>query len=68
MTVISKKLVQLIMRVFKNKWFDRFCKKQRISNRDLQGLIKDIEHGKIDADYGGGLIKQRLFRNNQGKS
>lgn len=56
------------MRVFKNKWFDKFCKKNRINDEDLFQIIKDIKKGKIDADYGGGLIKQRLARNNQGKS
>jgi hypothetical protein len=31
-------------------------------------LIKDIETGCIDVDYGGSVIKQRLSRENQGKS
>lgn len=56
------------MRVFKNKWFDKFCKKQRIGDKELCQLIEAIENGNIDADYGGGVIKQRLARKNQGKS
>lgn len=56
------------MRVFKNKWFDRFCKKQRISDEMLKNLVQDIESNKIDVDYGGGVIKQRLARKGQGKS
>ena len=28
----------------------------------------EIEAGKIDADYGGGVIKQRIARPNEGKS
>ena len=56
------------MRVFKNKWFDKFCKKQKITNAKLIELINNIENGLVDVDYGGSLIKQRLARNNQGSS
>ena len=31
-------------------------------------VVKDAEIGKIDADYGGGVIKQRIARPNEGKS
>ena len=57
-----------ILRVFKSKWFSKFSKKERISDKKLCELIKDIENGIIDVDYGGGVIKQRLARENQGKS
>lgn len=30
--------------------------------------VKDAEDGKIDADYGGGVVKQRIARPNKGKS
>ena len=30
--------------------------------------MKDAERGLIDADYGGGVIKQRIARENAGKS
>ncbi|MCF6776230.1 type II toxin-antitoxin system RelE/ParE family toxin [Thiotrichales bacterium 19X7-9] len=56
------------MKIFKNKWFDRFCKKQNITDKKLLKLISNIENGKIDVDYGGFVIKQRLARDNQGKS
>ena len=56
------------MRIFKNKWFAKFAKKERISDKKLCELIKQIENGNIDVDYGGGVIKQRLARPNQGKS
>ena len=56
------------MRIFKNKWFIKFAKKERISDSQLCKLIKEIEKGLIDVDYGGGVIKQRLGRANQGKS
>lgn len=57
-----------ILRIFKNKWFMKFAKKERISDKKLCAMIKDLERGAIDVDYGGGVIKQRLARENQGKS
>lgn len=56
------------MRVFKNKWFDRFCRKQKITNGMLLTMVKEIDSGQTDTEYGGCLIKQRLARKNQGKS
>ena len=57
-----------ILRIFKNKWFTKFAKKERISDKKLSGMIKDIENGMIDVNYGSGVIKQRLARPNKGKS
>ena len=57
-----------ILRIFKNKSFTKFAKKERISDKKLSDMIKDIENGMIDVDYGSGVIKQRLARPNQGKS
>src|SRR5215469_4178166 len=56
------------MRIFKNKWFAKFARKECISDAKLCEAVKDIEAGKIDADYGGGVIKQRIARPNEGKS
>lgn len=56
------------MRIFKNKWFVKFAKKEKIDDEKLCGLINEIVKGNVDVDYGGGVIKQRLARLNQGKS
>lgn len=56
------------MRVFKTKWFKRFLKKESISEEKINQTIQDILEGKIDGDYRRGLVKQRLARDNQGKS
>ncbi len=56
------------VRIFKTKEFDRFARKERISDAKLREVIRDAQDGKIDADYGGGVIKQRIARPNQGKS
>jgi hypothetical protein len=56
------------MRIFKNKRFAKFARKECISDAKLCEVVKDAEAGKIDADYGGGVIKQRIARPNEGKS
>ena len=56
------------MRVFKNKSFVRFAKKAKISDTALCKAIADAERGLIDADLGGGVIKQRVARSSEGKS
>lgn len=56
------------MRVFKSKWFVRFARNERISDKSLREAAMDAENGKIDTDYGGGVIKQRITRLNEGKS
>jgi hypothetical protein len=56
------------MRVFKNKPFARFARKNDISDADLCKAIQDVDRGLIGADLGGGVIKQRLARRGSGKS
>ena len=56
------------MRVFKNKWFARFARREGIPNSRLKEAIDRAERGLIDADLGGGLIKQRVARPREGRS
>jgi hypothetical protein len=56
------------VRLYKSKWFVRFAKKERISDAKLSTAIENAEKGLIDADYGDGLIKQRISRPGEGKS
>lgn len=56
------------MRIYKSKWFARFAKKERITDSKLCEAIENAEKGLIDADYGDGLIKQRIARPGEGKS
>jgi hypothetical protein len=57
-----------MLRIFKNKSFARFAKKSDISDTALCKAVRDAEQGLIDADLGGGVIKQRVARAGQGKS
>ena len=54
--------------VYKNKFFARFARKARISDADLWKAAQLAERGVIDADLGGGVIKQRIARPGEGKS
>ena len=56
------------MRVFKTKSFVRFAVDQGIADAELWEAISRAEKGLIDADLGGGVIKQRVARNGQGRS
>jgi hypothetical protein len=56
------------MRVFKTKWFTRHAAKEGIDDAKLSEAVRQIENGLIDADYGGGMIKQRIARDGEGKS
>jgi hypothetical protein len=56
------------VRIFKNRWFAKFAKDEGISDEKLCKAVKDAENGLIDADYGGGVIKQRIARLHEGKS
>lgn len=56
------------MRVYKNSWFVRFARKEKINDDALRDAIDRTQRGLIDADLGGGLIKQRIARVGEGKS
>lgn len=56
------------MRVFRGDWFTKFAKKNHISDTDLCKAIARAGSGLIDADLGGGVIKQRIPRRGEGRS
>ena len=56
------------MRVFKNGWFQKFARKEKISDAMLCEAIARAGRGQIDADLGSGLIKQRVARPGAGKT
>jgi hypothetical protein len=56
------------VRIYKTKWMARFTRRERIGDDDLVEAVRRVERGLIDADLGGGLIKQRIARAGQGRS
>lgn len=55
------------MRVFKTRWFSRWARKQRLSDRALRAAIEEMEQGLIDADLGGHVYKKRVALAGRGK-
>ena len=56
------------MKVFKTRWFARFARQEKIADDVLREAIERAEHVLVDADLGGGLIKQHVARRGQGRS
>lgn len=55
-------------RIYKNRWFAKFAIRAGISDATLVAAIDQANLGLVDADLGGGLIKQRVAREGGGKS
>jgi hypothetical protein len=56
------------VRIFKTKLFAKFARRERIPDASLSEAIERAGEGLIDADLGGGIIKQRVARQGQGRS
>jgi hypothetical protein len=56
------------VRTYKSRWFQRFARKEGIADAALLEAVARAEKGQIDADLGGGVIKQRISRPGQGRS
>ena len=55
------------MRLFKTKWFMRYARQEKLEDHSLCDAIERAERGLVDADLGGGIIKQRVARKGQGR-
>jgi len=56
------------VKIYAFKPFVRFYRREGIKDSDLCEAVKRAERGLVDADLGGGLIKQRIARPGEGKS
>lgn len=56
------------MRVFTTRVFARFARSERLNDKRLCEAVARAEQGLIDAELGGGLIKQRVARPGGGRS
>ena len=56
------------MRTFKTKPFARFANRESIPDAALCDALRRAGRGQVDADLGGGVIKQRVARQGQGRS
>lgn len=56
------------MGFYKVKSFDRFARRHRLLDKQLVGVAGDLLKGRVDADLGGGVYKQRVGKAGAGKS
>jgi hypothetical protein len=56
------------VRIFKTRQFAKFARHERIADESLIEAVERAGRGLVDADLGGGLIKQRVARKGQGRS
>ena len=56
------------MRAFKTKAFARFADREGIDDAALYEAVDRARSGLVDADLGGGVIKQRIARKGGGRS
>jgi hypothetical protein len=56
-----------LVAIYKLKTFARFARSEDISDESLVEAIERAARGLVDADLGGGLIKQRVARKGQGR-
>ena len=52
----------------KTKWFNKWAKKQKLSNEKLLLAIKDMQNNLSSIHLGGGLYKVRVSSERSGKS
>ena len=56
------------VQTFKTKAFARFADREGLEDAALCEAVRRAEEGLIDADLGGGVIKQRIARKGGGRS
>jgi hypothetical protein len=56
------------LKVYKTQIFNKWSKKEGITDRCLCKAVNEIESGLIDAELGSGLVKKRMPKPGQGKS
>lgn len=56
------------MEILVTKVFDRWCRKETISDEALCKAVDEMEQGLVDASLGGNLYKKRIAAPERGKS
>ena len=55
------------MAIYKTRWFARWARKERLSDKALRGAVDEMVQGLFEADLGGDLLKKRIARPGEGK-
>ncbi|MBD2455099.1 type II toxin-antitoxin system RelE/ParE family toxin [Nostoc sp. FACHB-87] len=55
------------MKIYKNRTFDRWARKEELNNLSLCNAANEMAAGLYDADLGDGLFKKRIAKPGKGK-
>jgi len=55
------------MRIFKTKIFTKWAAKEGLTDNRLRIAVDEMEHGLLDADLGGSVVKKRVAISGRGK-
>jgi hypothetical protein len=58
----------MTIRVFKNRQFARWARREELTDKALCAAVREIEAGLVDARLGGLLLKKRIAKEHKGKS
>jgi hypothetical protein len=58
----------MAVRVFKNRQFARWAKREHLMDKALCAAVREIERGLVDARLGGYLLKKRIAKDHKDKS
>lgn len=56
------------MRIFKNKAFSKWARKENLDDESLRLSVNEMDNGLIDAGLGGHVYKKRIAISGRGKS
>lgn len=56
------------MRIFKNIAFDKWARKEGLSDAALKTAVDDLNAGRFEANLGGNVYKKRVASQGRGKS
>ena len=56
-----------MLKIYKTQVFNKWSRKEGVTDTCLREAIDEMLRGLIDADLGGGLVKKRIAKSGQGK-
>ncbi|WP_298728477.1 type II toxin-antitoxin system RelE/ParE family toxin [uncultured Ferrovibrio sp.] len=57
----------MAIRIFKSRHFNKWCRKEGVTNKMLKVAVQEVEDGLYEANLGGFLIKKRVAKPGHGK-
>ena len=57
-----------LIRIFKSKWFSKWAKKEKLTDKQLHKTICEMSDGLVGNDLGKSIFKKRIAIQGQGKN